>query len=54
MKLHNPWYRRRTTTKFGTLYKWVEPKAITPTARGSGSCEVDFSNLLGRDRKTHS
>lgn len=33
-------------TKHGTLYKWEEPKAITPTARGTGNCEAVFSNLL--------
>lgn len=33
-------------TKLGTLYKCVDPKATTPTARRSGNCEVVFSNLL--------
>lgn len=33
-------------TKHGTLYKCDDPKAITPTARGSGNCEVVFNNLL--------
>lgn len=33
-------------TKHGTLYKCADPKAITPTARGSGNCEVVFNNLL--------
>lgn len=53
-KLHKAWNRSGMTTKLGTLYKWEEPKATTPTARGSGNCDAVFSNLLGRDGETHS
>lgn len=49
IKLHNAWNKRGMTTKQGTLYKWEEPNAITPTARGSGNCEAVFSSLLWRD-----
>lgn len=46
MKLHNAWSKRGMKTKHGTLYKCADPKAITPTARGSGNSEVAFNNLL--------
>lgn len=46
IKLHNAWNTRGMITKHGTLYKWEEPKAITPTARGSGNWEAVFSSLL--------
>ena len=46
IKLHNAWSKRGMKTKHGTLYKCADPKAITPTARGSGNCEVVFNNLL--------
>lgn len=53
MKLHKAWRARGMKTKQGTLYKCVDPKAITPIARGSGNWEVVFNNLLWRERNTH-